>query len=129
MNEQIKYWFDMAEYDIETASAMLETKRFLYVGFMCHQCIEKSLKALILSTSDEPSIPKIHNLLRLAERCGILDKMNDKQKEILFLLNPLNIESRYPTYKDSLLSQLTSERCETIIKDTRELLEWIKTEL
>ncbi|WP_330636719.1 HEPN domain-containing protein [Acutalibacter sp.] len=28
------------------AKAMLETKRFLYVGFMCHQTIEKGLKAV-----------------------------------------------------------------------------------
>lgn len=37
MDEKVAYWLDLAEYDLETAMAMLETKRFLYVGFMCHQ--------------------------------------------------------------------------------------------
>lgn len=44
--QSFMYWFDMAEYDLATARAMLATKRFLYVGFMCHQVIEKSLKAI-----------------------------------------------------------------------------------
>lgn len=51
----------MAEYDLETAKAMLDTKRHLYVGFMCHQTIEKGLKAVIAKTGDFP--PKIHNLI------------------------------------------------------------------
>ena len=35
------YWLDSAEYDLQTARAMLETRRLLYVGFMCHQTVEK----------------------------------------------------------------------------------------
>lgn len=128
MSEQIKYWLELAEYDIETAQAMLETKRYLYVGFMCHQSIEKGLKAILTAhSSDVP--PKIHNLLRLAENCGIMDKLSEEQKKTLFLLNPLNIESRYPSYKDNLLSQLTDVRCIEIINDTKELLTWIKQQL
>jgi len=49
MNKQdkVKYWVDIANYDFDTAKAMLESKRFLYVGFMCHQTIEKILKAYL----------------------------------------------------------------------------------
>lgn len=36
MIDKITYWIEMAEYDLETAVAMLNTKRYLYVGFMCH---------------------------------------------------------------------------------------------
>jgi len=42
MNDKAKYWIDIADYDIETAKAMLVSKRYLYVGFMCHQAIEKT---------------------------------------------------------------------------------------
>lgn len=35
-NEKVNYWIDIAEYDLETAKAMFTSKRFLYVGFMCH---------------------------------------------------------------------------------------------
>ena len=43
--DKVQYWIDIAEYDMETASAMLQTGRYLYVGFMCHQTMEKILKA------------------------------------------------------------------------------------
>ena len=39
------YWKEMADYDLETAEAMFTTGRWLYVGFMCHQVIEKTLKS------------------------------------------------------------------------------------
>jgi len=41
--ERADYWFESAEYDLQTACAMLETRRLLYVGFMCHQAVEKAL--------------------------------------------------------------------------------------
>ena len=128
MNDKIKYWIELSDYDIETASAMLITKRYLYVGFMCHQSVEKCMKA-VLSAKNEDIPPKIHNLIRLAEISGLFDKMSDGQKQTLFVLNPLNIESRYPSYKDALFSQLTKEKCEEIIKSTEELLLWIKSML
>jgi HEPN domain-containing protein len=45
--EKVRYWLEMAEYDLETARVMLKGQRFLYVGFMCHQVIGKSLMASI----------------------------------------------------------------------------------
>ena len=42
---RVRYWIDLAKYDLETAKAMNLTKRYLYVGFMCHQVMEKVLKA------------------------------------------------------------------------------------
>lgn len=43
MADKVRYWIELSDYDLETAQAMLETSRFLYVGFMCHQVIEKAL--------------------------------------------------------------------------------------
>ncbi len=45
MDDKVNYWKDLSNYDLETAEAMLQSKRFLYVGFMCHQTIEKIFKA------------------------------------------------------------------------------------
>ena len=50
-----------AEYDLETAKVMLSGKRFLYVGFMCHQVVEKALKAYY-QFFRENTPPHIHNL-------------------------------------------------------------------
>lgn len=82
------YWFDMAEYDLDTAKAMLTTKRLLYVGFMCHQVIEKSLKGVFVSQNPENSIPYIHNLTKLAKLSGLYEIMDNMQKDTLDFLDP-----------------------------------------
>lgn len=54
-NEKLKYWLELAEYDLETAKVMLDGGRHLYVGFMCHQVIEKALKGYYVSVlADDP---------------------------------------------------------------------------
>lgn len=51
--EQVSYWVEIADYDLETAKAMYATKRWLYVGFMCHQVVEKIMKAYWCATKPE----------------------------------------------------------------------------
>lgn len=48
---------------------------------------------------------------------------------LLEKLMPLNIEARYPKYKEQLLKSLTQEKCEAILKETKELQKWIKKKL
>jgi hypothetical protein len=61
--------------------SMLETGRYLYVGFMCHQSIEKILKAYFIKTTfDNP--PYTHNLLKLARESGCYDLFNENQKDL-----------------------------------------------
>ncbi len=125
VNSKVEYWLEIAEYDLETADAMLKTKRFLYVGFMCHQAVEKTLKAVWQNRSaDFP--PKTHNLIFIIEKLGIKNRISDHQYQLLSELDPLNIESRYPTYKELLLKKLDDAYCELLIKRTREFLEWIR---
>ena len=121
------YWFDSAEYDLQTASAMLETTRFLYVGFMCHQVVEKALKGIYVSRNPDAELPYIHKLQRLANLSGIYDQMSDAQRELLDTLSPLNIEARYPMHKELLMQSLTFERCKTMIQETEVLYAWLKT--
>ena len=78
-SEKIKYWITIAEYDLKTAQAMLETKRYIYVGFMCHQAIEKILKALFTKVYDETP-PFTHNLFMLSEKCGVINSFSVSQK-------------------------------------------------
>ena len=67
MDGKVTYWIEMSDYDLETADAMLLTGRYLYVGFMCHQTIEKILKAYWTNCLTEVPL-KIHSLSRLAEK-------------------------------------------------------------
>lgn len=127
MNEKVKYWLELAKYDLETAQAMLNTKRFLYVGFMCHQTIEKGVKAVIASKGLFP--PKIHNLIELSKKAMIYNDFSDFQKDFIMDLNPLNIESRYPSYVEKINSILTETKCKEILSKTKEFLQWIETKL
>lgn len=128
MDSKITYWIDMSDYDLETAKAMLETKRYLYVGFMCHQAIEKILKAYWCKVIDSTPL-KIHTLSRLAEKTQIDSDMSDEQLDIIDTLEPLNIEARYPSYKERLMKSLSQERCNLLINQTETLQQWIKNRL
>ncbi len=128
MNDKVTYWIEMSDYDFDTAKAMFETKRYLYVAFMCHQTIEKILKAYWSNTLEEPPL-KIHSLSRLAEKSGLDKDMSEEQTDFIDELEPLNIEARYPSYKERLIKSLTDERCKDLIEKTDKLRIWIKSKL
>ncbi len=67
MSEKIKYWIDLSDYDMETAIAMLKSKRYLYVGFMCHQTIEKIFKAYFTYLQNDVA-PFSHSLSYIAKK-------------------------------------------------------------
>lgn len=86
MNEKIHYWIEIAEYDIETARVMLEGRRFLYVGFMCNQVIEKVLKGYYVHLYNTTP-PYTHNLIHLVKQNKLYDKISDVQKRIINTLD------------------------------------------
>ena len=128
MSEQATYWIEIADYDLETAKAMLTSKRYLYVGFMCHQAIEKSIKAYYSSTKEDIP-PYSHNLKSLAEKCELLPLFSDEQLDFIEELLPMNIEARYPTHKEKMFKLLSQQKCVEIIKQTESLCQWIKQQL
>lgn len=128
IRDKVKYWLELAEYDLETAKVMLNGGRYLYVGFMCHQVIEKMLKGYCVSLLMEDP-PFTHNLTVLAKKTGIFASLSDQHRDTIDLLEPLNVEARYPTAKDKLLKVLTKERCLTILDRTEGLFAWIKAKL
>lgn len=128
MSDRVDYWIEIAEYDLETARAMLQTGRFLYVGFMCHQVIEKMLKARYADVHHELP-PKIHNLRKLAGLTDIYGKMSEEQKDFADALEPLNIESRYPEYTQKVYASLNADVCKSLLAKTENLHRWIKEQL
>ena len=63
-------WVEKAEYDLETAKAMLDAKRHLYVLFCCQQTIEKMLKAVFAKRMEETP-PRVHSLVELSRFAGL----------------------------------------------------------
>jgi len=128
VNEKVKYWIELSDYDLETAEAMLESKRFLYVGYMCHQAIEKIFKAYYCLTFDEHP-PYSHNLSYLSGKTDLNTLISEEFKEFIDILEPLNTEARYPTDKAMLLKSLTKSKCESILVKTKKLQVWVKERL
>lgn len=118
------YWLEMAQYDFDTSVAMLNSKRFLYVGFMLHQTIEKAFKAYYVYLKNETP-PFTHSLFKIAKNGSFYDDIPDDYKDIIDILEPLNLEARYPSQKDKLFKELTESRCTKIMNDTEVLYEWI----
>jgi hypothetical protein len=57
------------------------------------------------------------------------ETFSEKQKSFIDMLEPLNIEARYPSHKERLLKSLTENKCVEIIENTKELQKWIKQKL
>jgi len=128
MDEKVKYWIELADYDLETAEAMLKSKRFLYVGFMCHQTIEKSFKAYYTFLKDDVA-PYSHSLSYLAKKGGFYEMFTEEQMDFIDQIEPLNIEARYPSHKERLLKSLNEAKCIEIVDKTKKIQEWIKERL
>jgi len=122
------YWLEIASYDLETAEAMLKSKRFLYVGFMCHQSIEKILKG-IYSKKFKKIPPKIHNLAMLLKLVKLDDEMPNNFIELINELNPLNIAARYPDQELEIIKNLDYEYSSKLLEQTRRLFKWFKAKL
>ncbi len=122
---KIDYWIETAEYDLETARTMQRGSRWLYVGYMCHQAVEKMLKAVYVKKKSKIP-PYSHNLKELIDKSVIEKELTPEQMDLIAELTPLNIEARYPAYREKLHGMLDEKKGETIIKRTEALCEWLR---
>ena len=128
LERRVSSWIEMAEYDLETAKVMLDGGRYLYVGFMCHQAIEKALKAYIWRTARvEPAYT--HSLARLIRDAKLNNALPTELCDFVDILEPLNVEARYPTDRDKLMRSMNRHRSLTILDQTQGLFAWIRAKL
>ena len=128
MLDKTEYWLGLCDDDMKAAKAMLETKNYLWMGFICHLVAEKAIKAVIASVTSELP-PKIHDLKTLAKRGNITDDLSEFQIDLLERLNPLQIEARYPEYKEKIAATLNQSNCAKLLSETEEFVCWIKQKL
>ncbi len=128
MDEAVRYWVDLAEYDLGTADAMLRTGRYLYVGFMCHQTVEKDLKAWYQAVRGELP-PRTHNLRLLLQATGMEKEVRAEDRRLIAELEPLNVETRYPENRTRLEKALNRTKCEELVRRTAGFHTWIKSKL
>lgn len=126
--DKVNYWISLSEYDLETAKAMFKSERFLYVGFICHQVIEKLLKAVYVKNNNEIP-PRIHDLIKLSKKSDIYHKLTEEQRDFLEYLGPLNIDTRYPQDIKKATKLINKKGSKIIVDKTREMSTWINQRL
>jgi len=123
VDKYISHWLERSNYDLETAKAMLDAGRHLYVAYMCQQAVEKFLKAVIAQHGKE-NLP-IHNLNRLAESAGLSVELTGGQIDLLAELTAYNIEARYGDYKEDLSEIVDGQKAKLLYERTLELVQWL----
>jgi HEPN domain-containing protein len=126
--EKYEYWLDIAQYDLETANAMLAGGRWLYVVFMCQQAVEKLIKGLYILYIDD-NVPRLHNISVILKRFE--DKLpfaisEDKYK-FFNRLSKYYLSNRYPEYISKLSSQIIETEAKEILAQTKEEFTWLLT--
>jgi HEPN domain-containing protein len=115
----------LAKYDLKTAEAMFESRRYVYVLFTCQQAIEKILKALVVKVKQQFP-PRIHDLLKLAQVAQI--DLDNEQREFLAKLSFYYIETRYPEELSKISKSITRKIAGEYLGKTKEVIKWLRKE-
>lgn len=127
MDKNVKYGIELSDYDLDTADAMLQS-RGIYMWVLCViKLLKKAFKAYF--TKQKPKQRHSPIVLSFLAKRGEFYDLFAKHKSFIDQIEPLNIEARYPSHKERLLKSLTDEKCIEIIKNTKELQQWIKAKL
>ncbi len=123
VEKQITYWRDGAVEDWQVAGELINLRRTRHGLFFAHLALEKMLKAHICRATADLA-PRIHTLLRLAERTGLA--YSEEQRVFLARFDRYQIEGRYP---DLLPPPPSPDVARTELKLAGELLQWLKRQL
>jgi HEPN domain-containing protein len=119
----IAYWRGGADEDWQVADDLMRLGRVRHGLFFAHLALEKILKAHVCrATRDVP--PRLHLLLRLAERTGI--GFSEVQREFLARFDRHHLAGRYP---DSVPLPLDAEGAQREMKQALEILNWLIQQL
>ena len=126
VQEQVQYWFDSADHDLEAAEALFEKQRYDWCLFIGHLVLEKALKA-VYARDCQTIPPKIHDLTRLAEATKLT--LTTAQKDFLDKVNDFHIEARYPDEKFAFYQRCTHEFADENLTQIKERYKWLKSQL
>jgi len=122
----IRYWIDSAEEDYGTMLTLYENNKNSWALFVGHLVIEKLLKGLYVKVNEDYP-PLIHNLLRLAELCGL--ELNQEEKLFYATVTTFNINARYDDYKTNFRKKCTPEYTKQWVNEIKDKKEWIQKQI
>lgn len=126
MADKYKEWLNQADYDMDTADVMFSSGRYFYAVFMCHLSIEKALKGLYFKVLNEVP-PKTHNLLYLLAKVG--KKPDPEIEKFITKLNTASVATRYPDDLAKIQAAYTVEVTTEMMTKSKDVLQWVKTQL
>ncbi len=97
MREEVLNWRRQAERDLESARHCFKSGDYYLCAFMCHQCVEKGLNALVMKTQRASFVPT-HSLVRLGRDAKVPEELLTE----LRILTPEYTASRYPDAANGL---------------------------
>ena len=128
IQQKYDYWLDIAQYDLETAKAMLSSGRWFYVVFMCQQAVEKLSKGLYTLYVDD-NISRIHNIRTIIEHFD--DKLPisipDDKFDFFDTLSAYYLNNRYPDFISKLSLQVKETEATKILSQAEEVFSWLLT--
>jgi HEPN domain-containing protein len=95
---------------------------------MCHQTLEKSIKAYFLKTKQQQP-PYIHNLERLLKEAELTNLVSKSQNDFIGSMNPYYISSRYPDDIDDLMDLCNDELASQQLKLTKDFILWLEQKM
>jgi len=123
MRKDTKNFIKSSEYDLETAQFMFDTRRYVYVIFMCHLSLEKLLKAFV-SEANQTTPPKSHNLIYLIKIGNI--QLPKDYLEFIAKINNASIITRYPEDFLKTLEAYPEDIAFEYLSITKEIHKWLK---
>ena len=124
----IQNWLALAEYDYETAHAMFQSGRYIYVVFTCQQAVEKMLKAVYVREY-QATPPYIHSLMKLAKSLSFFHEFSESQLFDMERLNSYYLQSRYSDQIQEMMAQFTKEQAAEFLYKTEALMRWLRNKL
>ncbi len=124
LKSKTQSWVKIADEDFKVAKDNFKDGHYAHSVYMCHQTIEKYLKALVQELTDQIP-PFTHNFNILMDASGT--PFSQEIEEKILLLAPHYIPTRYPEELEKMKEQYTQEATQNYIKITEEILIWLKS--
>ena len=124
MSTEANRWKERAIYDIDTARAMFNSKRYQYVLFCCQQAVEKMLKSIIARRTNALP-PRVHQLARLAEVASI--DVSEDRAGFLRELSVYYLQSDILKSRNRLSESLRKIWRKRVLAQTEETIQWLQS--
>lgn len=121
MPEEVKRWLRLAEDDLKSAQVNFDNKQYYVCVFLCHQSVEKTLKAALIKTTSE--LIKTHDLVFLGKKVDLPVVLLNKCEK----LNGVYLDTRYGDVGSKPPSKKFNKTAtRAFLNISKEVIAWLK---